>query len=205
MKFVFAPVAALGVFAGLLAAQAPATQTAPQTNPPQSQPAAQQPATPPSGAPSSGGKVIFSRSTDESGETTTTIGPAASLGTQAAAPTASDAERDAVTFTTYDLDVHLDPAKNSMAVRAVMKIRNDGKAALAHLPLEISSTLTWQSIHLDGKDTLFTVATLNSDTDHTGQLHEAAVTLAAAAGSDGQDRDVELRLTQAPSRPTRCG
>ena len=66
-----------------------------------------------------------------------------------------------------------------------MKIRNDGKAPLAHLPLEISSTLKWQSIHLDGKDVPFTVATLNSDTDHTGQLHEAAVMLAQplAAGA----------------------
>ena len=182
MKFVFAPIAALGVFAGLLAAQTPAPQTAPPTNPSQSPPAAQQPTTQ---TQQSGGKVIFSRSTDDTGATTTAIGPAATLGSAVTAPTASDAERDAVTFTSYDLDVHLDPAKNSMTVRAVLKIRNDGKAPLAHLPLEISSTLKWQSIHIDGKDTPFTVATLNSDTDHTSQLDEAAVTLGAplAAGA----------------------
>jgi hypothetical protein len=183
MKFVLAPIAALGVFAAAMAGQAPATQTAPQTNSPQSQTSGQQPAsqgseTQPSATQSSGGKVIFSRSTDENGATTTTIGPAATPGTAVTAPTADDAERDAVTFAAYDLDVHLDPAKNSIAVRALMKVRNDGKAPLAHLPLEISSTLKWGQIHVDGKDTPFTVATLNSDTDHTGQLREAAVTLA---------------------------
>jgi hypothetical protein len=182
------PVAALGVFGGLLAAQTPAprigsqTQTSTASAQTQSQPATQQPTTQspeaqPSGTQSSGGKVIFSRSTDENGATTTTIGPAASLGTAVTAPTASDAERDAVTFVAYDLDVHLDPAKNGIAVRALMKVRNDGKAPLAHLPLEISSTLKWEHIHMDGKDVPFTVATLNSDTDHTGQLHEAAITL----------------------------
>jgi hypothetical protein len=180
------PIAALGVFAGLLAAQtAPQTQPSPAQAPTQSQPAAQQPSTQPSSTQPSNGKVIFSRSTDENGATTTTIGPAASLGAEVATPTANDAERDAVTFTAYDLDVHLDSAKNGIAVRAVMKVRNDGKTPLAHLPLEISSTLKWEHIHIDGKDTPFTVATLNSDTDHTGQLHEAAVTLAPplAAGA----------------------
>ncbi|MFZ0303488.1 MAG: hypothetical protein WAL75_12415 [Terracidiphilus sp.] len=177
------PVAALGVFAGSLPVQAQAPQTAPQSqpSPTQTQTPSQQPTSPEQ----SNGKVIFSRSTDENGATTTTIGPAASQGAEVTAPTASDAERDAVTFATYDLDVHLDPVKNNIAVRALLKIRNDGKAPLAHLPLEISSILKWQSIHLDGKDVPFTVATLNSDTDHTGQLHEAAVMLAQplAAGA----------------------
>ncbi len=177
MKFVFTSIVALGMVAAAMAAQTPATQTAPQMNAPQSQTPAQQPSTSPSGAQPSNGKVIFSRSTDENDATITTIGPAASQGTVVTAPTASDAERDAVTFAAYDLDVHLEAAKNSMAVRALMKVRNDGKTPLAHLPLEISSTLKWEHIRIDGKDTQFTMATLNSDTDHTGQLREAAVTL----------------------------
>jgi hypothetical protein len=185
MKLVFAPIAALGVLAGLLAAQnSPQAQTS-QAQAPAQQPAAQQQSTQPPETPQSNGKVIFSRSTDENGETTTTFGEAATLGAAVTAPTASDAERDAMTFTAYDLDVHLDPVKNSIVVRALLKVRNDGKAPLAHIPLEISSTLKWERIHLDGKDVPFTLATLNSDTDHTGQLHEAAVTLAQplAAGA----------------------
>jgi hypothetical protein len=176
MKLVIAPVLALVVLAAALAAQ---------SNQPQSAPATQQaPSAPQVQPPQSNGKVIFSRSTDENGQTTTTIGEAAT-GTEVTAPTASDAERDAVTFTAYDLDVHLEPAKSTITVRAIMKIRNDGEAPLTHLPMEISSTLKWERIHLDGKDVPFTVAMLQSDTDHTGQLHEAAITLAQplAAGA----------------------
>ena len=53
--------------------------------------------------------------------------------------------------------------------------------ALPHLPLQISSSLNWEQIRVAGQTTssLFPVATLNSDADHTGQLHEAAVPLAA--------------------------
>ncbi len=52
------------------------------------------------------------------------------------------------------------------------------RSALAHIPLQISSSLNWEQIRIGGKDVSFPVATLNSDTDHTGQLHEAAVLLA---------------------------
>ena len=173
MRLVFAPVLALGLIAGTAPAQTPSAQTQPAPQAEQTQPA------------QSNGKVIFSRSTNENGETSTTIGPAATLGTQVTAPTADDAERDATTFTAYDLDVHLEPADGRITVRALMTVRNDGKTALAHLPLEISSTLKWERIELAGKDVPFTVATLNADTDHTGQLNEAAVTLAEplAAGA----------------------
>jgi hypothetical protein len=129
------------------------------------------------------GQVIFSRSTDENGVTTTTVGPgaeqAAPGGQSVAAPTAKDAEREAVTFTDFNLDVHLRPAEHQIAVRALVTVRNDGKSPLAQIPLQISSALHWERIRVTARDAQFTVATLNSDTDHTGQLHEAAVQLAA--------------------------
>jgi hypothetical protein len=127
------------------------------------------------------GKVIFSRSIDENGQTTTTVGPAApeSDGRPIDAPVATDAERRAVTFTGFDMDVHLHPVDHRIAVRARLIVRNDGKFPLAHIPLQISSSLDWERIRLDGRDVPFTVATLNSDVDHTGQLHEVAVPLAA--------------------------
>ena len=96
-----------------------------------------------------------------------------------AAPTATDAERQAVTFTAFDLDVHLRPAEHHIAVRARLTVRNDGKSPLARIPLQISSSLNWERIRiLAAHDVAFQVATLNSDADHTGQLHEAAVPLA---------------------------
>ena len=187
MKFVFAPVWTLAACIAAIAAHA-APQAAPADK--QTAPAQQQSA--PEQQPESNGKVIFSRSTDESGATNAAPGAQPNDGAQVTAPTASDAERDAVTFVAYDLDVHLDPAKNSTEVRAEMKVRNDGKAPLEHLPLEISSTLAWERIRIAGRDSAFTVATLNSDTDHTGQLHEAAVTLAEPLAV-GATLDVDAR------------
>jgi len=126
------------------------------------------------------GQVIFSRSTDENGETTTTTGPGATKpgGQAVTAPVATDDERQAVTFTAFDLDVHLRLDEHQIAVRALVTVRNDSKLPLPHIPLQISSSLTWERIRIAGRDVAFTVATLNSDVDHTGQLHEAAVALA---------------------------
>ena len=125
-------------------------------------------------------KIILQRSTDENGQTIDATAPAtppqAKPTTQ---PTAEDAERTAPTYTAFDLDVRLRPAESHIAVRALISIRNDGKSALAHLPLQLSSDLTWENIRINGRQIPFTVATLNSDADHTGQLHEATITLPA--------------------------
>lgn len=141
-------------------------------------------------SPTPHGQVIFSRSTDENGQTTTTAGPAAVRATEhmAGAPIATDTEREAVDFTSIDLDVHLRPADHYIAVRAILIARNDGKTPLVHLPLQLSSSLTWDSIRLDNRDTAFQVATLNSDADHTGQLHEATVTLPTPLAPGGTAR-----------------
>ncbi|WP_420238494.1 hypothetical protein ACOBR2_02505 [Telmatobacter bradus] len=128
------------------------------------------------------GKVIFSRSTDENGQTTTqTALPAAAQAVTA--PIATDAERAAITFTAYDMDVRLRPSDQQIAVRALLTVRNDGKAPLNRLPLQLSSSLNWERVRVAGRNVSFPVATLNSDVDHTGQLHEAAVPLATPLAS----------------------
>jgi hypothetical protein len=157
-----------------LAAIPALSQTAPST-----------PAPTPNSAPTSTpdqqphGQVIFSRSVDDNGQTTSTAGPAApkTAGQPVTSPVATDDEREALTFTAFDMDVHLRPAAQQIAVRALLTVRNDGHAPLAHIPLQISSSLDWETIRLAGHDVVFTVATLNSDVDHTGQLHEAAISL----------------------------
>jgi hypothetical protein len=167
MKLFFAGITAslvLGIAASSAQTTPAAGSTAPQQTP--SQP---------------GGKVIFSRSTDENGETKTQAGPAAESRNPAQIakePTAADAEREAITFTDFDMDVHLRSQDQHIAVRALITVRNDSKSPLAHIPLQLSSSLNWERIRLDAHDLTFPVATLNSDTDHTGQLHEAAVALA---------------------------
>lgn len=137
-------------------------------------PGAQQPV---QAEPQMPGKIVFSRSSDVNGKTTTVTGPGAEeLQT---APVATDAERQAIRFTAYDMDVHLEAAQQRIAVRAVVTVRNDGSAPLKRIPLQISSSLGWERIRVDGRDAQFPVATLNSDADHTGQLREAAVPLTA--------------------------
>jgi len=133
------------------------------------------------------GKVILSRSLDENGQPTTQAGPAAAPPPVklADAPTAEDAERQSVTFTDFDMDVHLRPADQHIAVRALVTVRNDGSKPLAHIPLQISSSLNWERIRLNGHDVTFPAAVLNSDADHTGQLHEAAVPLAKPLAPGG--------------------
>ncbi len=127
--------------------------------------------------PEAPGQVIFSRSTDENGQTSTQAGPD-STRPLAPEPIATDAEREAVAFTDFDMDVHLRPAARYIAVRALLTVRNNSNAPLPLIPLQISSSLNWERIRVENKDVHFPVATLNSDEDHTGQLHEAAVPLA---------------------------
>jgi hypothetical protein len=140
-------------------------------------PAPQQatPATPPHQ-----GKIIFSRSSDENGQTTTQS--AQPIAPQAQLASAQVAERQAVTFTGFDLDLRLYSAAQQIAVRALLTVRNDGKSPLSRIPLQISSSLNWEEIRLDSpqgqfQNAAFQAATINSDADHTGQLHEALISL----------------------------
>src|ERR1035437_3098247 len=124
------------------------------------------------------GKVIFSRSDSETApappQAPTKPMPADSE--QLAAP---ELPAPQLAFTAFDLDVHLRPADQQIAIRALLTIRNDGATPLARIPLQISSSLNWESIRVDTHNTVFHVATVNSDADHTGQLHEAAISLDA--------------------------
>jgi hypothetical protein len=123
-------------------------------------------------------QVIFSRSTSDNQDSTQS--PAAATADAAKAPSTpiTDAERQAITFLSYDLEVHLEPAQQAMAVRARMTLRNDGDAPLRLLPLEISATLKWTGFHTGDKSAAFVEHPVLSDTDHTGRLDEAIVTLA---------------------------
>jgi hypothetical protein len=131
------------------------------------------------------GKVIFSRSTDDSGQTTTTqstpsLPPRAETLLGTTEPTRANSEQLAppqVAFTALDLDVHLRPADQQIAVRALLTIRNDGAAPLTRIPLQISSSLNWERILVGANDIPLQLATLNSDADHTGQLHEVVIPL----------------------------
>ena len=141
--------------------------------------AAQTPVRPTSPETQTHGQVIFSRSTDENGQTTTEkesakANPAFPM---AKAPSSKTRTVTSIAFTDLDLDVHLRTASKQLVARALVTVRNTGKSPLPRIPLQISSSLNWERIRVAGKDISCPIATLNSDADHTGQLHEAAVPL----------------------------
>ncbi len=141
-----------------------------QQPPPQSQSQESQP-------PATHGKVLFSRSADDAKTDDAKQSDAQADKSQTAAVKLSDAERSALVFTAYDLDVHLMLQQQAIAVMARVTVRNDSDQPLTHLPLQLSSSLKFESISSAGQKLPFAQQIINSDADHTGQLREAVVVL----------------------------
>ena len=95
----------------------------------------------------------------------------------------SDEDRDALTFLAYDLDAHLRPAGAGLEMHARLTVRNDGKAPLKRLALQVSSSLKWEQFSTaDGVEVPFGQHVLDTDADHTGQASEAILALAEPLG-----------------------
>lgn len=92
-------------------------------------------------------------------------------------------DREAFTFTKYELEVRVEPEQQRLGVRGKIALRNDSSSAQASLALQISSSLNWSSIEFDGKPVEFVSQTYTSDIDHTGALSEAIVVLPRPAAS----------------------
>jgi hypothetical protein len=86
-------------------------------------------------------------------------------------------DREAFTFTKYDLDVRIEPEQQRLAVRGTIILRNDSSTPEKNVSLQISSSLTWRSIQAERKPLQFVSQPYESDIDHTGELSEAIVTL----------------------------
>jgi hypothetical protein len=86
-------------------------------------------------------------------------------------------DREAFTFTNYDLNVRVEPEQQRLGVRGKITLRNDSATPLEDIALQISSTLDWSSIQIAGKPVRFVTHEYTSDIDHTGALSEAVVTL----------------------------
>lgn len=94
-------------------------------------------------------------------------------------------DREAFTFTRYDLDVRVEPELQRLAVRGKLTLRNDSPSPQESIALQISSSLDWRSIRLGGKPVQFVSHEYTSDIDHTGALSEAVVTLPQEIPSQG--------------------
>jgi len=86
-------------------------------------------------------------------------------------------DREAFTFTNYDLDVRVEPEQQRLGVRGKIALRNDSTVPQRDVALQISSTLDWRSIQCSGKTVQFVTHEYTSDIDHTGALSEAIATL----------------------------
>lgn len=117
-------------------------------------------------------------------------------------------DRDAFTFTKYDLNVRVEPEQQRLGVRGTITLRNDSSSPQRSLSLQISSTLNWSSIRFGDKLVEFVSQIYTSDIDHTGALSEAIVVLPQAVAPK---QTVELEIgyegviPQDATRLTRIG
>ncbi|HEY4904894.1 MAG TPA: hypothetical protein VIH89_15580 [Candidatus Sulfotelmatobacter sp.] len=126
----------------------------------------------------------------------------------ASALNALSLDREAFTFTNYDLNVRIEPDQQRLAVRGKITLRNDSQTPQKIAVLQISSSLDWRSIRAGDKALQYISQPYTSDMDHTGSLSEAVVTLPQAV-SPKATIDLEIAydgvVTLDATRLTRIG
>ena len=111
--------------------------------------------------------------------------------TQPSPPKAPAIDRDAFTFTNWNLDLRLETSTSSIFVRGKIALRNDSDKPQQQLTLQISSSLKWASIKEGGTAIPFSANQVRSDLDHRGNVNEAAVTLVSSV-SPGSSVELEV-------------
>ena len=111
---------------------------------------------------------------------------------------ASALDRQAFTFTDYDLKIKVTPEAQSLEAQGKLTLRNDTAQPQRNPVLQISSTLEWNSITVAGKAVQYLVHTYTSDIDHSGGLSEAIVTLPQPVPPQGT---VEIEITYSGKVP----
>ena len=86
-------------------------------------------------------------------------------------------DREAFTVTRWQLDAQIAPADGALSASGRLTLRNDSLVPMSEADLQISSTLAWQSIEIDGKPASFTKHDLPSAYDHTNAMSEAVIAL----------------------------
>jgi hypothetical protein len=86
-------------------------------------------------------------------------------------------DREAFSFTNYDLNLRVEPEQHRLGVRGKVTLRNDSQTPQKIAVLQISSSLDWRSVKAGDKPLQFLTQPYTSDIDHTGSLSEAIVTL----------------------------
>jgi len=100
-------------------------------------------------------------------------------------------DREAFTFTKYDLNVRIEAEQQRLGARGSITLRNDSQAPQKNVFLQISSSLNWRSIQAGNKAVQFVTQPYVSDIDHTGSVSEAIVSLPQAVAPKAS---VELQI-----------
>ncbi len=134
--------------------------------------------------------------------------PAVILAILALAAMSQALDREAFSFSNYDLRVEMQPATHAFSARGSIRARNDSDAPQRSIVLQISSSLHWDKVRVAGRAVQIVSQPYTSDLDHTGALAEAIVTLPADIAPGGQV-DLELEysgtISADATRLTRVG
>ena len=117
-------------------------------------------------------------------------------------------DRQAFTFTDYDLRIKITPATQSFEAEGKVTLRNDTAQPQRNPVLQISSTLEWNSITIAGKPAQYLAESYTTDIDHSGGLSEAIITLPQPVPPQGTI-EIEFsyggQIPQDTTRLTRIG
>jgi hypothetical protein len=94
-------------------------------------------------------------------------------------------DREAFSFTNYELNIRVEPEQHRLGVRGNITLRNDTASPQKIAVLQISSSLDWRAIKAGDKAVQFVTQPYTSDIDHTGALSEAIVTLPQPVAPQG--------------------
>jgi hypothetical protein len=86
-------------------------------------------------------------------------------------------DREAFSFTNYDLNLQIEPEQHRLGVRGKVTLRNNSPTPQKIAVLQISSSLDWRGVKAGDKVVQIVTQPYTSDIDHTGGLSEAIVTL----------------------------
>ena len=84
-------------------------------------------------------------------------------------------DRNAFSFTHYDLQLTVDPHEQALAAEGTVELRNISSQPQSEAALQISSSLHWLSVLAAGAPVEWLSQSYTSDIDHTGLLSEAIV------------------------------
>jgi len=101
-------------------------------------------------------------------------------------------DRQAFTFTDYDLRIKITPATKTLEAEGKVTLRNDTEQPQRNPVLQISSALDWDAITVAGKPVQYLAQPYSSDIDHTGTLSEAVITLPQPVPAQGT---VEIEIS----------